>query len=78
VIICPAGNAQIAGIPLKPMRIPMSARHARKNANFWIIPATRRIAPPMALMIESAAKRDRLFEMKGYYFNLPASRIICV
>jgi hypothetical protein len=43
VILCQAGNAQIAGTPVKPMLTPMSVHHAKKNVNFSIIPAIRRI-----------------------------------
>jgi hypothetical protein len=43
VIECQAGNAQIAGTPLKQMLTPTSVHRAKKNVNFWIIPAIPRI-----------------------------------
>jgi hypothetical protein len=64
VILCKAGNAQIAGIPLKRMRTPTSARHAEKNANFLTIPATRRTAPMRVPMTESARKKNDLSAWK--------------
>jgi hypothetical protein len=53
VILCQAGNAQIAGTPLTPMLTPTSAHHAKKNVNFSIIPAIPRIVLMKVRMTES-------------------------
>ncbi len=57
VIVCQAGNAQIAGTPLKRMPTPMSAHRARKSVNFLIIPAIHRIVPMKVPIVESANRR---------------------
>jgi hypothetical protein len=43
VILCQVGNVQIAGTHLKRMSRRISALPVKKNANFWTIPAIRRI-----------------------------------
>jgi hypothetical protein len=58
VIPCRVGNAEIAATPLKPMPLPINARLAGKNVNFWIIPAIRPTASTRARMIGSSQKVD--------------------
>jgi hypothetical protein len=57
VIVCQAGNAQIAGTPLKPILTPTSVHHAKKNVNFSIIPAIPRIALTKVRITESVNPR---------------------
>jgi hypothetical protein len=57
VIVCQAGNAQIAGTPLKPMLTPTSVHHAKKNVNFSIIPAIPRIVLTKARITESVNRK---------------------
>jgi hypothetical protein len=56
VIVCQAGNAQIAGTPWRRMPTPTSAHHAKKRVNFWIIPVIHRIVLMKVPIIESARK----------------------
>ena len=42
-MLCQVGNVQIAGTRLKRMCRRISALPVKKNANFWTIPAIRRI-----------------------------------
>ena len=57
VIVCQAGNAQIAGTPLKTTPIPTSVHHAKKNVNFSIIPAIPRIVPMKVPITESVNRK---------------------
>nr|ABL59924.1 putative rubredoxin-like non-heme iron protein [uncultured bacterium] len=57
VMLCQAGNAQIAGTPLKTMPTPMRVHHAKKNVNFSIIPATPRIVLTKVRMTESGNRK---------------------
>jgi hypothetical protein len=56
-MLCQAGNAQIAGTPLKTMLTPTSVHHAKKNVNFSIIPAIRRIVLTKVRMTESESRK---------------------
>ena len=65
VIVCQAGNVQVAGTPLKPILTPTSARHAKKNVNFSIIHAIPRIVLTKVGMTESEnLKPDFIVEHK--------------
>ena len=65
VMLCQAGNAQIAGTPLKTTPIPTSVHHAKKNVNFSIIPAIPRIVLTKVRMTESESlKLDFTVEHK--------------
>jgi hypothetical protein len=55
-----AGNVKIADTPLRRTHRLNSARPVRKNVNFWIIPATRRIVPAMAWTNVSVKNNFRL------------------
>ena len=57
VMLCQAGNAQIAGTPLKTMPTPTSVHHAKKNVNFSIIPAIPRIVLTKVPMTESVNRK---------------------
>ena len=57
VILCQAGNAQIAVTPLKTMLTPTSVHHAKKNVNFSITPAIPRIVLTKVPMTESVNRK---------------------
>ena len=57
VMLCQAGNAQIAGTPLKTTPIPTSVHHAKKNVNFSIIPAIHRIVLTKVRITESVNRK---------------------
>jgi hypothetical protein len=70
---CPAGNAQIVGIHLKPMPTPTRVHPARKNANFWTTPATHRIVRQKAPTIGSRVPKNKNFFYEiGYIHSLQA------
>jgi hypothetical protein len=58
VILCQAGNAQIADTPLKRMLTPTSAHPAKKNVNFSMI------VPMKARMTESGKRITELIPQK--------------
>jgi hypothetical protein len=58
VILCRAGNAQIAGTPSSLMRILMSVHRAKKNVNFSITPVIPRIVPMKVPITESVNQKS--------------------